>query len=525
MVFYQSLRDGQIIPQWADILCGGFGCPQFSFLYILPYYIISFFHFVGFSFLTSTKIFLIASYIGSGITMFVFMKDLTKNALAALTSAIFYLFAPYHLVDMHFRVSIGEVLAFVILPFFFYASKKTVTEKNYLWIFINALVLSFLILTHQVISTASIPFIVAYAVTLAVSPKKYTGALIRFFISLLVGLFLSCFYWLPILFEAKFVSYFYMKNVTFESFIGFFYAPWRYGFLFQGPTGHLSFLLGYAQIAVIVISVFLFVKKKVKASVKTFFQFFLVSFFILFFLIQSPMKPIVDHLPIVNNFQMVYRMLLILMFFVSALSGFLSLLIKKKYIYLLCAIAILSTILNWGNRRMIPEITDQHLRSDMIGSSNGHDLIVPKWVDTKYSWNIQKPNEPLQLLSGTAITEQISHTSNSREYLVKADTQVKIKENTFFFPGWKLYVNGNEEKFTYEDSQYSGVMVFFLPKGLYDIQFVYTDTPIRQAAKIISVFTFILMISFLFAKLAKNNRQNLPLHSLLKFSSRVFHGK
>src|SRR5260221_7984584 len=50
MTFYNSLSQGNIIPRWSDTSCGGFGCPDFIFLYIFPYYVISLFHFVGFSF-------------------------------------------------------------------------------------------------------------------------------------------------------------------------------------------------------------------------------------------------------------------------------------------------------------------------------------------------------------------------------------------------------------------------------------------------------------------------------------------
>ena len=44
--FFENIRDGIFIPQWSGGLCGGYGCPIFLFLYTMPYYIGSVFHFL-----------------------------------------------------------------------------------------------------------------------------------------------------------------------------------------------------------------------------------------------------------------------------------------------------------------------------------------------------------------------------------------------------------------------------------------------------------------------------------------------
>src|SRR5947207_1977926 len=72
--FFESLKDGNIIPRWDAYRCGGYGCPQFEYMYILPYYIVSFFHFLGLSFIVSLKLLLSLSYIFSGIGIYLFVK-------------------------------------------------------------------------------------------------------------------------------------------------------------------------------------------------------------------------------------------------------------------------------------------------------------------------------------------------------------------------------------------------------------------------------------------------------------------
>ena len=49
--FYSNLQQGNLIPRWAGNLNWGYGHPILEFLYPLPSYIASLFHFLGFSFI------------------------------------------------------------------------------------------------------------------------------------------------------------------------------------------------------------------------------------------------------------------------------------------------------------------------------------------------------------------------------------------------------------------------------------------------------------------------------------------
>ena len=118
MSFYSSLREGHFIPHWAGNLNALYGYPLFVFTYPLPYYLAAFFHVFGFSFIDSIKCLLITAFIASGLTMYLFLKN-EFGEKAAFVGSICYLFSPYHLMDMQFRVDIGETLAFVFLPSFF----------------------------------------------------------------------------------------------------------------------------------------------------------------------------------------------------------------------------------------------------------------------------------------------------------------------------------------------------------------------------------------------------------------------
>ena len=109
MSFYDSLKEGIIMPSWAAELNATYGNPLFIFNYSLPYYIISLFHFIGISFISSMKLYLGLTLYLSGIFMYLWIKELTGNKLAAFTSAIFYIFNPYHLIDVHFSILLQNI--------------------------------------------------------------------------------------------------------------------------------------------------------------------------------------------------------------------------------------------------------------------------------------------------------------------------------------------------------------------------------------------------------------------------------
>lgn len=106
MQFFENLSQGNYTPQWIGDHCSRYGCPLYIFIFSLPYYLISVFHLLGFSFLDSVKVFLITTYVLSGIGMFRWIKD-EFGEKSGFVAAVFYLFAPYHLIDLHFRVVRG----------------------------------------------------------------------------------------------------------------------------------------------------------------------------------------------------------------------------------------------------------------------------------------------------------------------------------------------------------------------------------------------------------------------------------
>jgi len=99
-----------------------YGNPLFIFNYSLPYYAVVFLHLLGLSFISGMKAYFGLNLYLSGVLMYLWIKKLTQNNLAAFTAAIFYLFNPYHLIDIHLRATLGESTIFTLAPSCYYLS-------------------------------------------------------------------------------------------------------------------------------------------------------------------------------------------------------------------------------------------------------------------------------------------------------------------------------------------------------------------------------------------------------------------
>jgi len=508
MAFYDALKDGQIIPSWPRDLNGTYGYPLFIFNYNFPYYIISFFHYLGFSFVLSMKLFLGLAYILSGVFMFLWSKNELKNSLAAFTASIFYLFTPYHLVDLHFRTSVGEITVFVLLPLLFLYIQEFLTNSKRIILLYIGLIFSFIILSHAGTGFFSlmiiIPYILYHSYFKKISKRKINGdqLLLGLFTSLLLGIIISSYIFLPYLLFAKYTyaNLLTSSTVSFVPIQDLLFSPWRMGFLFQGPKGELSFLIGYTQIFILFI-VFLLSFKKFYSSLKINSEiFWLVISFILIFLMTPFSYQIWKTFSFLNVIQFSYRLLLLLAICIAMLAGKYVLNFSKKtwMVYFFLILTIGYTMLNWGNRRVIPTIDDNVLRNNLPKSTIGGEGFCcagsPIWTDIKHPWIGKIPQKHLEIIEGKAEWKAISRTSIKHEYILFAKTPITVRENTLYFPGWTIKDNQEKINIYYTVDDPRGVIKFNLTSGLHFIRLEYKDVPLFWLSKLISIIVIISLL-------------------------------
>ena len=188
-----------------------------------------------------------------------------------------------------------------------------------------------------------------------------------------------------------------------------------------------------------------------------------------------------------------HRLLLILTFSISVASGYFLIVFKAKRIFVLVLIlvTILFTILNWGQRKVIPDTTNAVLKENLWKSTSqgeAHFYANTRWVNTSNPWFSKLPKSNIQIIEGEGLTNTIQKNSTRHSYIVNAKTTLIIKENTLYFPGWGGKINGKPIDL-YPDKD--GVINLKSPKGKNTIDIYYQDIAPYETVKLISLISII----------------------------------
>ena len=240
---FVALKGGQFPVRWAPDLGYGYGYPIFNFYNPLPYYFGSVFIFMGFDVLAATKLMFVFPVVLSGISMFIFSKLFLSNFASGI-AGLFYVYAPYHAVQIYVRGAVAEYWAYAVLPLVFYALWK---RK----IILGALALAALILSHNLTSFMSIPFILILIFIKLSTEKKKSLLFTIYCLLFTLALGLSSFFWIPSILESSKTR---VDQMVFEKFdppsshvaypLQLWSGVWGYGGSSSGIDDGLSFQVG-----------------------------------------------------------------------------------------------------------------------------------------------------------------------------------------------------------------------------------------------------------------------------------------
>lgn len=114
-----TIEIGQIPPLINQNYCNGVGYSMNLFYPPIVTYIPLIIKIFTQTYMVALKIFGGLCIVLSGITMYKFVYEVTKNKGIALFSAIFYMIAPYKLANVYKRFAIGEFTAMIFIPLVF----------------------------------------------------------------------------------------------------------------------------------------------------------------------------------------------------------------------------------------------------------------------------------------------------------------------------------------------------------------------------------------------------------------------
>ena len=116
------------------------------------------------------------------------------------------------------------------------------------------------------------------------------------------------------------------------------------------------------------------------------------------------------------------------------------------------------------------------------------------------------PKGDIEFLHGGGTYERLQKNSNKQSYTVFADINSTIIIQTFYFPGWRIWLDGKETNIEpLRDPEKIGRIIIDAPAGVHQVTAKFTNTPIRTIGNTLSLISLIVLIIF-WCKISFNDK-------------------
>ena len=495
----QAVADGKIPPRWFAEFDGGYGSPYPSFYAMLFYYLAASFNLLGLSVGTAVELTAFLAIFAAALGMFVLVRSLW-GVRSAVLAAVLYSYAPYHLVDAFVRGALSELAAFVWFPLVVHTTNQAVLTHKRRWLILSGLSIAGLIVTHNLMPIIFLPIIIGLLAVISVarperSHPRLTG-LGMVGSSAVLGLLLSAYFWLPIIFEGDLLRLDYFLQYDYQGdFVG-------RGTLFawsssEPPYTSIGMILLGAAFAGTLIALW----PRSRSAHKLLALGALgAGLFFLFMTIRRS-SWIWEQLPPLAFVQFPWRFLAPASFclalaaapcpraFRSAVAGWSVVLILGLSIYLQSKPLILIA------SRIDGDVVERMAVCQEVWGTQDYRPATSRALFWRGPSAPADPTEALVLLpcpadvslssAGTADVHSTSRRGTRWDVRYSAEESAVLTVPQFFFPGWTAWVDGVAAPVS--PSPGEGLVQVALPPGEHILRMDYRDTFVRQAGNLLSV--------------------------------------
>ena len=510
--------DLQIPCRWVPDLGYGYGYPLFNYYPPLPYLVGQLYRWTGAAYIDVVKLVGITGFITTAVFMYLLSREFWGRR-GGLVSAAFYTYAPYHSVDYYVRGAANEFWAMAFFPAIFWTtyrlikSTKNTGAKNTPGVVLNtsgvaawtpprwtpwvAFSVAGLMLSHNPMLMIFAPALLAWCLFWIIrlrAPRSF----LTLGLSAAWALGLAAFFTLPVLFESKFVSLWTLTSGYFNYLAHFLDIKqiflninWGYGSSELGPGDSMSFALGYLHwlipAAILILTPFV---KKLRDH--KYLILFLVSCILgSLFLAHSKATPIWLVIKPLEFLQFPWRFLTLAVFCASFLSGALGLIPKRLLLSCSFTLLLLLNANYFRPRAWYPDMTD----AQKFSGQSWQLLVTSGIFDYLPVWAPQPPADPagsdLGFVAGEGTFTRLAKRSNYQAYrLDVASPAATVELQTYYFPGWRVWVDGVEQGIDPSRDKLLGRIQVDLASGQHNLIARFTDTPIRTLGNLLSMVSW-----------------------------------
>ncbi|MBI3366435.1 hypothetical protein HY041_02295, partial [Candidatus Roizmanbacteria bacterium] len=488
-MFFKSMRGGEWHVTWTDGFAN-YGMPIGLIAQQTTSYLGAIINFITQNIILSYNFVLFIGAFLSSLFFYLFLRLYFKPG-SSLAGTFLFHFAPYRIINIYIRGSLPEFFASVFLPliliglFFIFNNR---VFKGFILVSISTVLV---ILTHPMMVIIYGFIIGPYLLYLCSRNKNIITSLMVILSAFILGVGLAGYYIFPLQREVKYFYYGLDKNhfaknqsMSLSNFID---PNWYYflkGDIFTRghfiQSGFLEIVLvGIAILAI----VFIFAKTK-KLQINLLHVSVFISLLLIFFMSKYSIF-LFERINFISNIQHQWRLFSAFIFIPPMiLAYFLDRFDRKILLYgMIILICLLRFPQLYGKNYTI--YPDSHY---FFWVDNLHGNIMNTiWTGPTRDYPIKK--EKLGIIEGKGTIISNSVNSSIRKYRIAAETDVRIVDYTFYFPGWKAYVDQVEVPIQFQDPAYRGVITYEVPKGEHEIVLRFTNTKVRLLGIVLSALS------------------------------------
>ena len=509
----RALLHGTLFPRWFPDLGLGYGFPLFNYYAPLSYYLALPLRLLGFSFEAT----LLGGFVLGHLALVAGTYLWTREGFgksAALGAALLIGYAPYPLLDLHYRGAFAEVWGLACLAWALWAVQRLNVRGGRLPFVLTALCSAALMLSHNVMALLGMPLLAGYALLLAWQHPARKAAALRLFLALGLGAGLSAFFWVPALREQAYVQIHQIQIYDYrEHFL-------TLGELFSGPTptvkGEVTPYVPHSVgwiLPLLAAGAFLPDKKTLPASARLQKWALLAASLVLLGMTLPISAPLWEKLPLLSFVQFPWRFLGPVSLGLAVLGGVeLERLPGSAAWRLPLALAAVSLFaLTWlfpPYARPQPPLTPPALirierETGGLGTTTAGDYL-PIWVQERpgdellalYTAAAEDDYliprlDPTTLPEGAQLLAE-KEALNAAQVTLETPIAFRARFRWYYFPGWQVRVDGAPAPTLPDGPQ--GLLAVEVPAGKHTLEVRFGETPLRRTADAISLVSAALLV-------------------------------
>jgi len=370
-------------------------------------------------------------------------------------------------------------------------------------------------LSSNPVALVTMPVLVAMVLWVALATARHDRAafarlLMRGGWALGVGMGLAAFFWIPALAEREYVhlerllqGYLNYSN-HFVYLSQLLYSPWGYGLSMPGMADGMSYAIGSVHLISVLVVVGLCWHLRgwgvwpILAKRMTVFALLILGYAA--FLSLNVSQFVWDRVNLLQYLEFAWRLHSLVAFSTALLCGvavYLIALWRPALANRAMGVVLVGLVIfnvSKATPEQYPEINEadyspQNIAAGYINVNTANEY-DPVWVQ-------ERPPEamttPLVFVRGTGSIINTARASLMREYTVEIEAggSAQLRENTFYFPGWRLWVDGVAQDIAVDN--HHGLMEVELAPGRHTLRFEFVNTPVRTWSERLSLIAGLLL--------------------------------